>query len=45
MVIGWAGFILQKKLKVLKISLRKWNEEVLGNVSHKLKVTEEESSS
>ncbi|XP_028092119.1 uncharacterized protein LOC114292373 [Camellia sinensis] len=27
-VMGWAGFILQKKLKALKIALRQWNKEV-----------------
>ncbi|XP_028118140.1 uncharacterized protein LOC114315728 [Camellia sinensis] len=40
--VGWAGFILQQKLKHLKLELKKWNTEVFGNVSTKLKASEEE---
>ncbi|XP_028059511.1 uncharacterized protein LOC114263203 [Camellia sinensis] len=39
---GWAGFILHKKLKELKLALRQWNKEVYGSVPNKLKAVEEE---
>ncbi|CAL5438187.1 unnamed protein product [Camellia sinensis] len=41
-VVGWAGFILFQKLKILKGSLRSWNVEVFGNVQNKLKAAEVE---
>ncbi|XP_028053164.1 uncharacterized protein LOC114257582 [Camellia sinensis] len=41
-VTGWAGYVLVQKLKHLKLELKKWNVEVFGNVSSKLKVSEEE---
>ncbi|XP_028076613.1 uncharacterized protein LOC114278708 [Camellia sinensis] len=40
---GWAGFILQKKLKDLKLALRQWNKEMYGSVPNKLKAVEEEA--
>ncbi|KAL7161870.1 hypothetical protein ACSBR2_042363 [Camellia fascicularis] len=40
--VGWAGFILQQKLKHLKLELKKWNTEVFENVSIKLKPSEDE---
>ncbi|XP_028078897.1 uncharacterized protein LOC114280720 [Camellia sinensis] len=39
---GSAGFILQKKLKDLKLAIRQWNKEVYGSMPNKLKVVEEE---
>ncbi|KAL7264030.1 hypothetical protein ACSBR1_002063 [Camellia fascicularis] len=39
---GWAGFILQKKLKDLKLALQQWNKEVYGSVPNKLKAVEKE---
>ncbi|KAL7200241.1 hypothetical protein ACSBR1_032210 [Camellia fascicularis] len=41
-VTGCAGFIIVQKLKQLKLELKKWNIEVFGNVSSKLKALEEE---
>ena len=32
---GTRSFILAKKLKALKLDLKKWNEEVFGNVGYK----------
>ena len=32
---GTPSFILAKKLKALKSNLKKWNDEVFGNVAHK----------
>ena len=32
---GTPSFILAKKLKALKIDLKKWNEDVFGNVEYK----------
>ncbi len=32
---GTPSFILAKKLKALKLDLKKWNEEVFGNVGYK----------
>ncbi|XP_028101440.1 uncharacterized protein LOC114300779 [Camellia sinensis] len=37
-----AGFILQRKLHVLKLALKKWSKEVYGDVSTKLQVIENE---
>ncbi|XP_028104872.1 uncharacterized protein LOC114303894 [Camellia sinensis] len=39
---GWAGFIIQQKFKHLKMKLKVWNTEVFGNITTKLKETEEE---
>lgn len=41
-VDGWAGFILQSKLKLLREALRNWNRDVFGDVSANLKEAEEE---
>ncbi|CAL5392116.1 unnamed protein product [Camellia sinensis] len=41
-VVGWAGFILHSKLKLLREALRKWNREVFGDVPTKLKSVDEE---
>ncbi|XP_028096998.1 uncharacterized protein LOC114296865 [Camellia sinensis] len=41
-VVGWAGYILLEKLKNLKVGLKKWNVEVFGNITNKLKATEVE---
>ncbi|KAL7196332.1 hypothetical protein ACSBR1_036356 [Camellia fascicularis] len=40
--VAWAGSIIRQKLKHLKLELKKWNSEVFGNVSSKLKATEDE---
>ncbi|XP_028074762.1 uncharacterized protein LOC114277117 [Camellia sinensis] len=40
--VGWVGFIIQQKLKYLKLELKKWNSEVFGNASSRLKATEDE---
>ncbi|XP_028102778.1 uncharacterized protein LOC114302018 [Camellia sinensis] len=39
---GRAGYALFQKLKLLKVELKKWNAEVFGNLSAKLKKAEEE---
>ncbi|XP_028116486.1 uncharacterized protein LOC114314230 [Camellia sinensis] len=39
---GRAGYVLFQKLKLLKVELKKWNSKVFGNLSTKLKKTEEE---
>ncbi|KAL7236992.1 hypothetical protein ACSBR1_020141 [Camellia fascicularis] len=39
-VVGWAGYILLNKLKTQKLGLKKWNKEIFGNVTNKLKTTE-----
>lgn len=39
---GWAGFRLKNKLANLKMTLKKWNVEVFGNVEHQLKSAKEE---
>ncbi|KAL7241694.1 hypothetical protein ACSBR1_014312 [Camellia fascicularis] len=36
-VSGWVGFIMVMKLRYLKLELKKWNNEVFGNVSYLLK--------
>ncbi|XP_028119123.1 uncharacterized protein LOC114316626 [Camellia sinensis] len=41
-VLGWAGFILFQKLKILKDGVRSLNVEVFGNVQNKLKAAEGE---
>ncbi|XP_028119125.1 uncharacterized protein LOC114316628 [Camellia sinensis] len=41
-VVGWAGFLLLQKLKILKSGLRSLNVEVFGNVQNKLKAAEGE---
>ncbi|XP_028076150.1 uncharacterized protein LOC114278324 [Camellia sinensis] len=41
-IIGRAGYVLFQKLKILKLELKKWNSEVFGNLSTKLKEAEEE---
>ncbi|KAL7163899.1 hypothetical protein ACSBR2_039920 [Camellia fascicularis] len=41
-VKGCTGFVLHKKLKLLKVKLKKWHKEVFGSVNVKLKVAEEE---
>ncbi|KAL7195821.1 hypothetical protein ACSBR1_035955 [Camellia fascicularis] len=41
-ITGWAGFRIVQKLKQLKLELKKWNIEVFGNASFKLKALEEE---
>ncbi|KAL7172705.1 hypothetical protein ACSBR2_032225 [Camellia fascicularis] len=41
-VVGWVGFILAQKLKILKNGLKSWNVEVFGNVINKLKLVEGE---
>ena len=35
---GTPSYILAHKLKVLKLDLKRWNEEVFGNVSFKRKL-------
>ncbi|KAL7198644.1 hypothetical protein ACSBR2_021029 [Camellia fascicularis] len=40
-VEGWAGFVLLKKLKILKFELKAWHKEVFGSVNVKLKEAEE----
>ncbi|KAL7243069.1 hypothetical protein ACSBR1_015475 [Camellia fascicularis] len=42
MLDGWAGFKCLKKLQALKVTLKKWNNDVFGNVEFKLKQIEEE---
>ncbi|GMP67759.1 hypothetical protein CsSME_00027640 [Camellia sinensis var. sinensis] len=39
---GRAGYVLFHKLKLLKVELKKWNYEVFGNLSTKLKKAENE---
>ncbi|XP_028098837.1 uncharacterized protein LOC114298467 [Camellia sinensis] len=39
-VVGWAGYVLLNKLKTLKLGLKKWNVEIFGNVTNKLKTAE-----
>jgi hypothetical protein len=39
---GSPTFILARKLKALKVDLRRWNEEVFGNVGRKKKILLEE---
>ncbi|XP_028082530.1 uncharacterized protein LOC114283868 [Camellia sinensis] len=39
---GWVGFVLWKKLKILKEVIRKWNVEVYGNLTLNIKKAEEE---
>jgi hypothetical protein len=34
---GTPSYVLARKLKALKIDLKKWNEEVFGNVERKKK--------
>ncbi|CAL5404505.1 unnamed protein product [Camellia sinensis] len=41
-VTGWAGFRIVQKLKQLKTELKKWNVEVFGHVTSKLKALEAE---
>lgn len=41
-VSRWAGFIIATKLRYLKLELKKWNNEVFGNVSYSLKKAEVE---
>jgi hypothetical protein len=39
---GSPSFVLARKLKTLKLDLKKWNEEVFGNVeSNKRKLIED----
>jgi hypothetical protein len=39
---GSLSFILAHKLKVLKTDLRRWNEEVFGNIERQKKMLLEE---
>jgi hypothetical protein len=39
---GSPSFILASKLKALKVDLKRWNEEVFGNVERKKKILLEE---
>ncbi|XP_028063701.1 uncharacterized protein LOC114266942 [Camellia sinensis] len=41
-VVGWAGFRIMVKLRLLKHALRIWNVEVFGHVESKLKVSKAE---
>ncbi|KAL7205988.1 hypothetical protein ACSBR2_018823 [Camellia fascicularis] len=41
-VVGWAGYILLKKLENLKVGLKKWNVESFGNITNKLKAAKAE---
>lgn len=33
---GWGGFVLKKKLKMLKADLKGWNREVFGCINSKI---------
>ncbi|XP_028064362.1 uncharacterized protein LOC114267521 [Camellia sinensis] len=41
-ISGWAGFVIQEKLKNLRRVLKSWNHEVFGNVAHLVKAAESE---
>lgn len=43
-VEGWKAYVLNEKLKLSKLYLKKWNREVFGNVDFKLKNLEGEIS-
>lgn len=40
-VSGWAGFMIQTKVRNLRMALKRWNAEVFGNVHLALKTVEE----
>lgn len=33
---GWGGYVVKKKLKLLKVELKKWREEVFGCLDMKI---------
>ncbi|XP_057444081.1 uncharacterized protein LOC130736256 [Lotus japonicus] len=35
--LGWGAFVIQEKLKCLKLSLRQWNKDIFGNITTKRK--------
>lgn len=37
-VIGWWGFVIEQKLKMLKTVLKSWNAQVFGDMDSKIKV-------
>ena len=39
-VEGWVWFVLQKKLKLLKLELKKWHKEIFGCVNVQLQEAE-----
>lgn len=41
-VTGWAGYVILVKLRTLRWTLKKWNIEEFGNVSHSVKLAENE---
>ncbi|KAL7194493.1 hypothetical protein ACSBR1_034841 [Camellia fascicularis] len=41
-ISGWAGYVIQEKLKNLRRVLKRWNHEVFRNVAHLVKVAESE---
>lgn len=41
---GWNAYVLQEKLKLLKVKLKSWNWDVFGNVDHRIKKVEVEIS-
>ncbi|XP_028110225.1 uncharacterized protein LOC114308763 [Camellia sinensis] len=40
-VSGWASFVIQAKIRNLRLALKRWNVEVFGNVHLALKTTKE----
>lgn len=34
---GWRGFVISKKLKMLKLALKNWKAQVFGDMDSKIK--------
>lgn len=40
-VLGWGGYVLKEKLKVIKVSLKEWHAKHGRNIKEKVKPTKE----